>query len=96
MNIQAMIDRLNEQRVHPEKEIFELMEGLETIGIFYDDDQMTRWSYEPTTDANICQCGSPNYGYGYAKCFDCGKLKYHNEDDQTDWGDLRKAQLLVD
>lgn len=24
---------------------------------------------------NACSCNTLNYGYGYAKCFDCGKLK---------------------
>ena len=24
---------------------------------------------------SICSCGSENYGYGFAKCFDCGKIK---------------------
>jgi hypothetical protein len=23
-----------------------------------------------------CKCGSLNYGYGFAKCYDCGKIKY--------------------
>ena len=22
-----------------------------------------------------CKCKSGNYGYGFAKCFDCGKIK---------------------
>ena len=25
--------------------------------------------------SSVCSCGSPNYGYGFAKCFDCGKIK---------------------
>lgn len=24
---------------------------------------------------SFCNCGSPNYGYGFAKCYDCGKIK---------------------
>ena len=24
---------------------------------------------------SVCSCGSPNYGYGFAKCYDCGKIK---------------------
>jgi hypothetical protein len=24
---------------------------------------------------SVCECNSDNYGYGYAKCYDCGKLK---------------------
>ncbi len=23
----------------------------------------------------VCTCGSENYGYGWAKCYDCGKVK---------------------
>ncbi len=23
----------------------------------------------------VCSCGSLNYGYGFAKCFACGKIK---------------------
>lgn len=30
--------------------------------------------YEQPTEA-YCTCGSNNYGYGFAKCFDCGKVK---------------------
>jgi hypothetical protein len=26
----------------------------------------------------ICSCKTKNYGYGHAKCFDCGKLKITN------------------
>ena len=25
---------------------------------------------------SVCSCGSLNYGYGFAKCYDCGKIKY--------------------
>ena len=25
--------------------------------------------------SSVCSCGSHNYGYGFAKCFDCGKIK---------------------
>ena len=24
---------------------------------------------------SVCSCGSMNYGYGFAKCYDCGKIK---------------------
>ena len=24
---------------------------------------------------SVCSCGSQNYGYGFAKCYDCGKIK---------------------
>ena len=24
---------------------------------------------------SVCSCGSLNYGYGFAKCYDCGKIK---------------------
>lgn len=24
---------------------------------------------------SVCSCSSLNYGYGFAKCFDCGKIK---------------------
>ncbi len=26
-------------------------------------------------DRHICSCGSENYGYGFAKCYNCGKIK---------------------
>ena len=29
----------------------------------------------PDVSNSVCSCGSPNYGYGFAKCFDCGKIK---------------------
>ena len=28
-----------------------------------------------STPEYVCSCNSKNYGYGAAKCFDCGKLK---------------------
>jgi len=28
-----------------------------------------------TGSDNICNCKSANYGYGFAKCYDCGKIK---------------------
>ena len=28
-----------------------------------------------TEQAKPCECKGTNYGYGFAKCFDCGKLK---------------------
>lgn len=46
-----------------------------------------RWALEyiksilPTEVSNhICSCNTLNYGYGYAKCFDCGKLKIINNE----------------
>ena len=79
MNIQAMIDRLNEQQIDPDTGIVPLMDALETIGIYYDDDQRTRWNYRPPAGANRCQCSTENYGYGAAVCFDCGKIKNINK-----------------
>ena len=29
----------------------------------------------PPVSNSVCTCGSSNYGYGFAKCFDCGKIK---------------------
>lgn len=29
----------------------------------------------PDVSNSVCSCGSTNYGYGFAKCFDCGKIK---------------------
>lgn len=81
MNIQAMIDRLNEQQIDPDYLNDLLWMLLNEFGIHYDDDQRTRWRWSYKPHSNTCTCGSPNYGYGYAKCFDCGKLKDHLEDD---------------
>lgn len=25
--------------------------------------------------STVCTCGSDRYGYGFAKCFECGKIK---------------------
>lgn len=30
---------------------------------------------KPDVSNSVCTCGSLNYGYGFAKCFDCGKIK---------------------
>lgn len=29
----------------------------------------------PDVSISVCTCGSSNYGYGFAKCYDCGKIK---------------------
>jgi RNA polymerase-binding transcription factor DksA len=29
----------------------------------------------PHVSNSVCTCGSSNYGYGFAKCYDCGKIK---------------------
>ena len=29
----------------------------------------------PGVSNSVCSCGSPNYGYGFAKCDECGKIK---------------------
>ena len=29
----------------------------------------------PDVSNSVCSCGSFRYGYGFAKCFDCGKIK---------------------
>ena len=29
----------------------------------------------PPVSNSVCTCGSSNYGYGFAKCYDCGKIK---------------------
>ena len=29
----------------------------------------------PDVSNSVCSCGSLNYGYGFAKCYDCGKIK---------------------
>jgi hypothetical protein len=35
----------------------------------------------PPVSNSVCTCNSLNYGYGAAKCFDCGKLKEFKQTD---------------
>jgi hypothetical protein len=63
-----------------EDEAVLLDEGYGTTGITEDEhekiaERIVKLFAIPHVSDTVCSCGSPNYGYGFAKCFDCGKIK---------------------
>jgi len=38
-------------------------------------DKLVKLFAIPVVSNSVCTCGSLNYGYGFAKCYDCGKIK---------------------
>mgnify|MGYP001099381434 CR=1 FL=1 len=57
-------------------------EGTGLMGIPDDDTKLEIIAQEivklltiPPVSNSVCTCGSSNYGYGFAKCYDCGKIK---------------------
>jgi hypothetical protein len=45
------------------------------IGSISVDDAVQRILNLFAVSNSVCSCGSQNYGYGFAKCYDCGKIK---------------------
>ena len=45
------------------------------------EDNLVKLFTTPDVSNSVCSCNSSNYGYGAAKCFDCGKLKEFKQTD---------------
>lgn len=67
MKIKKAIEVLEQHKSTAEK--FKMTVGTDKIS------EAINTVIEALEKPNICTCGSKNYGYGFAKCYDCGKIK---------------------
>lgn len=45
---------------------------------------------------DVCVCGSTNYGYNFAVCYDCGKIKnFDNEKNETLLDLIKRKEMEV-